>query len=70
MKLKAQGVTANWTTLRETLSRQQRVTATFKQRDGRTVNIRKATVAEKSLKEIYEKLGISATPGGVQKLVV
>lgn len=68
-KLKAQGVTANWTTLRETLSGQQRVTATFRQRDGRTLNIRKATVAEKTLKDIYEKLGISTTPGGIQKLV-
>ena len=68
-KLKAQGVTASWSTLRETLSRQQRVTATFKQRDGRTLNIRKATIAEKSLKEIYERLGISATPGGTQRLV-
>jgi len=69
-KLKARGNTASWTTLRETLSIQQRVTATFRQRDGRTLNIRKATVAEKNLTEIYEKLGISPTPGGVQKLTV
>jgi transposase len=69
-KLKAQGITASWTTLRETLSVQQRVTASFKQRDGRTLNIRKATVAEKGLSEIYTKLGISTTPGGVQKLTL
>jgi len=69
-RLKAQGVNSSWTTLKETLSVQQRVTATFKQRDGRTLNIRKATVAEKELKGIYEKLGISATPGGIQKLTV
>jgi transposase len=69
-RLKARGVNASWATLRETLSVQKRVTATFKQRDGRTLNIRKATVAEKDLKEIYEKLGVSATPGGVQKLTV
>jgi transposase len=69
-KLKSQGITASWTTLRETLSVQQRVTASFKQRDGRTLNIRKATVAEKGLQDIYEKLGISATPGGIQKLTV
>jgi transposase len=68
-RLKAQGVTASWTTLRETLSVQQRVTATFKQRDGRTLNIRKVTVADKNLQDIYAKLGISATPGGVQKLI-
>jgi len=44
------------------------VTATFRQRDGGSLNIRKATVAEKYLKEIYDKLGISAAPGGIQKL--
>mgnify|MGYP004702570661 CR=1 FL=1 len=31
--------------LRQTLSGQQRVTATFKQRDGRTLHVRKTTVA-------------------------
>ena len=67
-KLKAQGITASWQTLRTIMSVQQRVTATFKQRDGRTLNIRKATVAEKDLQDIYTKLGISATPGGIQKL--
>ena len=69
-KLKAQGIAASWTTLRETLSVQQRVTATFRQRDGRTLNIRKATVAETNLKEIYKKLGISVSPGGIQKLTM
>jgi len=69
-KLKEHGCNASWTNLRKTLSVQQRVTATFKQRDGRTLNIRKATVAEKDLSEIYNKLGISGTPGGIQKLIV
>ena len=69
-KLKEHGCNASWTNLRKTLSVQQRVTATFKQRDGRTLNIRKATVAEKDLSEIYKKLEISGTPGGIQKLIV
>jgi transposase len=69
-KLNEKGITSSWTTLWEMLSVQQRVTATFKQRDGKTLNIRKATVAEKSLSEIYEKLGISTTPGGIQKLTM
>jgi transposase len=64
------GSCPRWTTLRKILSVQQRVTATFKQRDGRTLHIRKATVAEKNLQEIYGKLGITATPGGVQKLTM
>jgi hypothetical protein len=63
-------ITASWITLREMLSVQQRVTATFRQRDGRTLNIRKATGVEKNLQEIYGKLGITATPGGVQKLTM
>jgi len=67
-KLQEKGITASWTTLRKMLSVQQRVTAVFRQRDGKTLNIRKATVAENNLQEIYEKLGISATPGGIRKL--
>jgi hypothetical protein len=54
----------------EYFSVQQRVTATFKQQDGRTLHVRKATVAKLGLKELYDALGISALPGGIQKLVV
>jgi len=35
---------------------QQRVTATFKQRDGKTLNLRKATVAEPKLAKLYATL--------------
>lgn len=68
-KLKAKGIKDSWTCLREILSVQQRITATFKQRDGRTLHVRKATVAEPKLKKLYEALDISPTPGGVQKLI-
>ena len=68
-KLKAKGINDSWNSLRETLSVQQRITATFKQRDGRTLHVRKATVAEPKLRKLYETLDISASPGGVQKLV-
>jgi transposase len=68
-KLKEHGVTHSWTRLKELLSGQQRITNTFKQRDGRTLNIRKPTVAERTLDEIYTKLGINNRPGGIQKLV-
>jgi hypothetical protein len=37
---------------------------------SKTSIIRKATVAEKNLQDIYDKLGISATPGGIQKLTM
>jgi transposase len=68
-KLKTEGIVDSWTTLRETFSVQQRVTATFKQRDGRTLHVRKATVAEPKLKRLYGALGLSAAPGGLQKLI-
>ncbi len=68
-KLKTQGIMDSWSTLRETFSVQQRITATFKQRDGRTFNIRKATVAEPKLKKLYDALELSAAPGGIQKLI-
>jgi hypothetical protein len=69
-KLEAEGETMSWARLREVLSVQQRVTATFQQRDGRTLHVRKATVAEPALRRIYDTLAINASPGGVQKLTV
>ena len=61
------GETMSWARLREVLSVQRRVTATFRQRDGRTPHVRKATVAEPALRKIYDALGIEASPGGVQR---
>ena len=48
---------------------QRRVTATFSRRDGRSLHVRKATVAEPDLLAIYRALGISAAPGGTRKLI-
>jgi transposase len=69
-KLQAAGETLSWARLREILAVQQRVTATFRQRNRRTLHVRKATVAEPALRKIYDALGIDAAPGGVRKLVV
>jgi hypothetical protein len=69
-KLQAAGEGVSWTRLREILSVQQRITATFRQRDGRTLHVRKATTAEPALRRIYDALGIDAAPGGVRKLTV
>jgi transposase len=69
-KLEAAGDTISWSRLPEILSVQQRVTATFRQRDGRTLHVRKTTVAEPALRKIYDALGIDAAPGGVRKLTV
>jgi hypothetical protein len=69
-KLEAAGETMSWTRLREILSVQRRITATFQQRDGHTMHVRKATVAEPALRRIYDALGIDASPGGIQRLMV
>ena len=42
-RLRESGETASWTTLRRILEGQQRVTATFRRADGRTLHVRKAT---------------------------
>jgi transposase len=68
-KLAAKQIRSRWHILRETLSTQQRITVTFQQRNGRTLNVRKSTIAEPKLKQLYDALGIITTPGGIQKYV-
>ena len=69
-KLKEHGINESWESLREILGQQSRITATFKQRDGKTLHVRKATQPEEELKNIYTKLGISPEPGGIQKMII
>jgi len=56
--------------LREKLGQQYRITATFKQRDGKTPHIRQATRPEEELSDIYTKPGISPDSGGLQKMKI
>jgi transposase len=69
-QLKAKGIHESWMSLREILSVQRRVTASFRRRDGRTLHVRKSTVAEPELKAIYEALGLDTTPGETKKLII
>ena len=69
-RLQAHGIHESWTVLREVLSVQRRVTATFVQKDGRTLHVRKATRPEPDLLRLYVALGLAHQPGGVQKLTV
>lgn len=69
-KLKEHGINESWATLREKLGRQYRITATFKQRDDKTLHIRQATQPEEELRHIYTKLGIPSDPGGLQKVTI
>ena len=56
--------------LRRILDGQQRVTATFRRKDGRTLHVRKASRAEPRQQEIYRALGIDPAPGGIRKTIV
>lgn len=62
--------TASWTTLRRTLGARQRVTATVRRKDGRTVHVRKATRPEPKQQAILDALAIRESPGGTQKEIV
>jgi hypothetical protein len=62
------GVCKLRTTLREKLGQQLRITATFKQRDGKTPHIRQATRPEEEPGETYKKPGLSSDPGGLQRV--
>ncbi len=69
-RLRAHGETASWSTLRRLLGGQQRVTATFRCADRRTLHVRKATRPEAEQQALYRLLGIEENPGGTQKTVV
>ena len=69
-RLRQAGENARWTTLRRILEGQQRITATFRRADGRTLHVRKATRAEPSQQALYEALGIHPAPGGIRKTIV
>ena len=69
-RLRQHGQSESWTLLRRILNGQQRITATFRRADDCALHVRKATVAESAQREIYQALGISETPGGIQKTII
>jgi len=68
-KLKTAGIHESWASLRQTLCVQRRVTASLRRSDGGMIHVRKSTVAEPALMEIYDALGVNALPGGTRKLI-
>ena len=64
------GERASWSSLRSILEGQQRVTATFHRKDGRTLHVRKATRAEPRQRKIYDALGLDPAPGSIRKMIV
>lgn len=55
--------------LRKTLSVQRRVTATYKQKDGKTLHVRKSTQPDNDLLKFYQTLKVNPLPGGTLKLI-
>ncbi|SDY49710.1 IS1634 family transposase [Nitrosomonas halophila] len=68
--LQDHGIQGRWSSLREILSVQRRLTASFRRADGGALHVRKATRPESALAAIYQALNIDPLPGGVQKTVV
>lgn len=69
-RLQAHGIEGRWSTLRDILGVQCRVTASFRRTDGRSLHVRKATRPETELAEIYQALNLNPLPGGIQKTIV
>jgi transposase len=69
-QLQKHDIQGRWSSLREILSVQQRVTASFQRADGGALHIRKATRPETELAAIYQALNLDPLPGGVQKTYV
>ena len=69
-RLREHGETASWTTLRRILADQQRVTATLRRKDRRTLHVRKATLAEPAQLQIYTALGLVPPPDKNTRMLV
>ena len=69
-RLRAHREHASWATLRRILEGQQRVTATFRRPDGRTLHVRTTTQAEPEQRAIYDALGVDPQPGRVRKTII
>ncbi len=68
--LREKEINDSWLGLRQALSNQCRITATFRTTDNRTLHVRKASKAEPNQLRIYNALGINPAPGGINKLIV
>ena len=69
-RLADRGIHDSWDRLRKILQVQRRVTSSFKTREGRTLNVRKASLPESELAPLYADLALDPNPGGTKKLIV
>ncbi len=69
-RLADRGIHDSWASLRKILQVQRRVPSSFKTRQGRTLNVRKASQPEPELAPLYTALALDPNPGGTKKLIV
>lgn len=69
-KLRRQGIHLSWTTIREQLSTQVRITTTMKRKDGKMSRIRRFSRSELFHKKIYDALNLSYQPGKTVKTIL
>ena len=68
-QLRQAGIHESWSSLRKALRSQCRVTASLRRKDGRTIHVRKSTVAEPAAMKIYQALALNSAPGGTRKII-
>lgn len=67
-KLKANGITYSWTTIRDITQNQIRVTTTAKCKDGQILYLRKSSLLNEKQKEIFNALEIYHKAGATAKI--
>jgi hypothetical protein len=68
LRLQDHGTGANWSTVRQGLLSQARVTLVFQRADGQALHLRKVT-RPGGHPAIWWALGIGTQPGGTKKLI-
>jgi transposase len=69
-RLKKADIDSNWSSLRQQLNGQNRITVSMHCKNGDMVHVRKSTRPEPRQQEIYSALGISFHPGATTKKII
>lgn len=69
-RLKKADIDSNWSSLRQQLSGQNRITVSMHCKNGDMVHVRKSTRPEPRQEEIYSALGICFHPGVTSKKII
>jgi transposase len=70
LRLRENGITYSWSTIRSRLSSHYRVTTSMKRTDGRMLYIRKTAKPEECHTKIYDALGLPHRPGKISKAIL